>query len=113
MITLILSITLLVSLAGMLIIIYRKLPLVMEFSVGNGESVFLKMRRNIKEKDWSKVFNTRNFLRKTLMRIRILNLKSENIINKKLEEWKHKEIERSPNEDNYWKKIKDFTQKKK
>lgn len=113
MITLILSITLLVSLAGMIIIVYRKLPLAMELPVESEESLFSKVRKNIEERDWSKVFNTRNFLRKTLMRIRILNLKSENMINKKLEEWRHKERDNFPYEDNYWKKLKDFTQKKK
>ena len=113
MTTLILSITLLVSLAGMIIIIYRKLPLLIELPLDSREGVLLRVKETIKEKDWSEVFNTRNFLRKTLMRIRILNLKSENMINKKLEEWRHREIERPSHEDNYWSKLKDLTQKKK
>ena len=114
------------SLSGMAVILFRKIPVLVELpSVPEKEQEgsFLRTKRKIKELDFSEIFDFKNFLQKLLMRIRILTLKIENRTSKTLEKLRQKEriknnfISNNDNEnnykkDNYWQEIKEFSGKK-
>jgi len=107
------------SLSGMAVILFRKIPVLVELpSVleEEQEGLFLRTKRKIKELDFSEIFDFKNFLQKLLMRIRILTLKIENRTSKTLEKLRQKErmknnfISNSDNEnnykkDNYWQEL--------
>ncbi|MCK4454020.1 hypothetical protein KAU51_01560 [Candidatus Parcubacteria bacterium] len=126
MAALIATIILFGSLSGMAVILFRKVPVLVELPSIPGkeqEGLFLKTKRKIKELDFFEIFDFKNFLQKFLMRIRILTLKIENTTSKTLEGLRQKErmknnfISNSNNEnnykeDNYWKEIKKFNNKK-
>ena len=107
------------SLSGMAVILFRKIPVLVELpSVPEKEQegLFLTTKRKIQGLDFSEIFDFKNFLQKLLMRIRILTLKVENRTSKTLERLRQKEriknnfISNSDNEnnykkDNYWQEL--------
>jgi len=94
MVGLIATIIFLGSLSGMVIILFRKIPVLLELpstlekEQGN---FFLRTKSKIKGLDFSEIFDSKNFLQKFLMRIRILTLKIENRTSKTLERLRQKE----------------------
>ena len=95
------------SLSGMAIIVFRKIPVLVDLPLTSGEeSLFLKAKREIKGLNFSEIFDSKNFLQKLLMRIRILTLKMENRISKTLDGLRQKDNEDHYKKDNYWEEIK-------
>ncbi len=115
---LIATIILFSSLSGMAVILFRKIPVLVELTSipeKEQEGLFLGVKRKIKELDFFEIFDFKNFLQKLLMRIRILTLKIENRINKPLEGLHQKERIKNDvsfSKDNYWKEVKEFNNKK-
>ncbi|MGB2762061.1 MAG: hypothetical protein WBC21_00795 [Minisyncoccales bacterium] len=104
---------LLISISGMAIIAFRKIPVLVDLPLTSSEEgLFLKTKRKIKGLDFSEIFNSKNFLQKFLMRIRILTLKMENKISKTLYGLRQKDNEGHYKKDNYWEEIKEFNSKK-
>ncbi len=100
----------LISLAGVLVIVLRKMPVLLSLpkvSPLKGENKFLA---NLKEK--AKAFNPLKnfsyelFLQKLISRVRILILKTENKTFKWLQHLKKKQQEKKLGEDNYWEEVK-------
>ena len=108
-------IILLCSVVGMGVIVWRKMPVLVELPEvlpEKGEPVSSKLKRKIKEFNPFKKFSYEIFLQKLLSKIRILSLKSEN----KTGSWLQRLRERSKKKkfeenDNYWEKLKKSTKK--
>lgn len=109
MITLIATIVLIFSLMGMALIISRKIPILLSLPeiVLEEENLTSKLKRKIKELNPFKNFSYEMFLQKTLMRIRILTLKTDNKtfnwLKKLREKYQKNKIKK---DDNYWEEIK-------
>lgn len=111
-------IILLSSIIGMGVIIFRKIPVLVELpeispQEKRGEALhfFQKGMERIKGISPFKSFSYEIFLQKILSKIRILNLKSEN----KIANWLQRLREKSQKkklDDNYWEEIKKSTKKK-
>ena len=129
MIEIIFLIVLLSSLAGILIIVYEKAPLISEMP--DSLSVELNVKKSfnkIKESLPFQDFSFESFLQKILSRTRILVLKIENQISALLQKLRQKAKEKKSEElnnetssvsiknawqdDNYWQKVKKFKKKK-
>ncbi len=108
MIEFIAIIILISSLVGMGIILFRKIPLLVELPEvlpPKGESVSSKLRKKIKEFNPLKNFSYEVFLQKILSKIRILSLRSESKIGSWLQKLREKSQRKKEN-DNYWEEIK-------
>lgn len=111
MLELIAIIILLSSIAGMSLIIWRKIPVLVTLPTKvkePRESFFSKLKNKVKILNPLKSFSSEIFLQKILSKIRVLTLKVDNLTGNwlaKLRERvkKKKEIE----SDNYWEKLKE------
>jgi hypothetical protein len=106
----ILTITFFGSLFGMLIIIFRKIPILLtlpEVEIEPKEKVFSKLKKRFLKINYFRDFSLEVFLEKILRRMRILTLKTDNKIfswlTKLKEKIKKKEFVKN---DNYWEEIK-------
>jgi len=102
------------SILGLAGIILRKIPVLITFPeiTLEEESLSLRLKRKIKEINPLKNFSYEIFLQKTLTKIRILILKTDNKtfnwLQKLREKNQKKKIEK---EDNYWEEIQKSTRK--
>ncbi len=102
------QIVLIFSLIGIIIIIFRKIPVLValpKILPQKKDPISLKMREKIRQLNPFKNFSSDLFLQKLLSKIRILTLKTEN----KTFSWIQKLREKTQKkklEDNYWEEIK-------
>lgn len=104
---------LLTSFLGMVVIIYRKIPVLVELPEilpEKGESIVLKLKEKIKILNSFKNFPYEIFLQKILSKIRILFLKAENKTFNWLQRLREKS-KKKKEEDNYWEEIKKLKEK--
>ncbi|PIR02213.1 MAG: hypothetical protein COV63_01685 [Candidatus Nealsonbacteria bacterium CG11_big_fil_rev_8_21_14_0_20_37_68] len=105
-------IILICSFLGILVILFRKIPALVEISSGVGISqpnVFSKLKNGAVNQVKSFSFN--NFLQKLLLRIKILTLKTENKTGVWIEKLRQKTKEEEKtcdkgSSDNYWEQLK-------
>jgi len=111
-------ICLIFSLGGIGVILFRKIPILVELPEiierPKKENLIFTLKKKIKEINPFKDFSYDIFLQKLLTRIKILTLKTENktstLLQKLREKQKSKKIEE---DDNYWDEIKKSTKKEK
>ena len=105
------QIILIFSFLGMIILVFRKIPVLAELPKTSGKfgsnAKFKEIKEKIKNSKYFKLDFFETFLQKILSKIRILSLKIEN----KMADWLKKLRERSQKkkieiEDNYWKELK-------
>jgi len=101
------------SLIGMALIVWRKIPVLVQLpeSVGkNQESLFLQIKKIITNINFFKKFSWYIFLQKVLSKIRILTLKAENKTAQWLKELREKSQKQKNFENkNYWQELKKST----
>ena len=111
-------IILLSSLTGMLVILFRKIPVLAELpeipaKKINWRDTLLKLKEKIKILNPFKSFSYEIFLQKLLSKIRILSLKSENKTSSWLQKLRARSLKNKlKKNDNYWQKIKKLTKNK-
>ena len=101
------------SLIGMAVIIWRKLPVLVELPEAaeeQKENLFLRLKNKVADIPFVKNFSFELFLQKILSRIRVLTMRTEN----KTAGWLQKLREKSQKEknfqnDNYWQELKNST----
>ncbi len=106
MIELISTIILICSLGGITVLVFWKIPVLIQLSCDTEvtqENILSKTKQKVKELVPSKSFNSRNFLQKILLRVRILSLKTENKTNNLLQ--KLSQQDRITSNDNYWEEL--------
>jgi hypothetical protein len=117
MIDLIAAIILFISFFGILVILFRKIPVLVNLPISeqiiSQEPLFLRLKNKIKNFPFLKSWSFENFLQKLLSKIRILTLKTEN----KTANWLQKLRERSQKKkeienDKYWEEIKKIKNEK-
>ncbi len=102
-------IILLGSLIGMGVIIWRKLPVLVELPeiTELKENLFLRMKNKILDIPFIKNFSFELFLQKILSRIRVLTMRTENKTAAWLQKLRQKSQEKKNFEnDNYWQELK-------
>ncbi len=102
------QIVLIFSLAGIIIIIFRKIPALValpEVLSQKKTPISLRMREKIRQFNPFKNFSSDLFLQKLLSKIRILTLKTENKTFSWLQKLREK-TQKKKLEDNYWEEIK-------
>ena len=108
MIELIFLIILILSLAGIVFILYRKMPLLVqttESSEGFQKAVMSKIKEKTKDLPGLKDFDHELYLQKLLSKFRVLTLKTEHKTSSWLEHLRQKNVQNS-NNDNYWEELK-------
>jgi hypothetical protein len=112
---LIAQIIFILSLIGVGIIVFRKIPVLVTLSSelpSQKEGLILSFKKKIKKINPFQNFSYEVFLQKLLSRIRILTLKTENktfnLLQKLREQTQKKKLEN----DNYWEELKKSTDKK-
>ncbi|OIO46831.1 MAG: hypothetical protein AUJ31_00940 [Parcubacteria group bacterium CG1_02_39_15] len=109
---------LIVSALGMLAVIFRKIPALVKLpDVGQSvalkplvESWYKNSIDGIKNMPGLRSFSTETFLRKTLSKIRILSLKTDNKTSTWLQKLKEKsQKDKMKESDNYWEELKKST----
>ena len=106
MVELISLIILICSLGGIVVLVFWKIPVLTQLSFETEscqENILSKAKQKVKELAPSNSFNSRNFLQKILLRVRILSLKTENKTNNLLQ--KLSQQDRITNNDNYWEEL--------
>jgi len=110
MVELIATVILIFSLLGIVIIIFRKIPVLLtlpEITVSQEEKLIPKLKRKIKELNPLKNFSYEIFLQKALTKIRILSLKADNKTFNWLQRLREKyQKKKTEKKDNYWEEIK-------
>ncbi|MFH1423599.1 MAG: hypothetical protein ABIG29_01395 [Candidatus Nealsonbacteria bacterium] len=112
MVTLISIIIFILSLAGIVVILLRKIPVLCElpernfdFSLGN--SLAGGIKDGMKKMPGIKNFSYDLYLQKTLSKVRVLTMKTENKTGSWLEKLRQKNCKKnSTNNDNYWDTLK-------
>ena len=101
------------SLLGMGVVIWRKIPVLVELpeiAPKKEEKLFEKAKKKINEISFVKSFSSEIFLQKLLSRVRILTLKTDNKTSSWLQKLREKSQKKKLN-DNYWEEIKKSTKK--
>ena len=110
MVELISFIVLLLSLAGMAVILWRKMPVLSKLPEPTGDlRKFLaeKIKEGTKKIPMVKDFSYELYLQKMLSRIRVLTMKTENKTGSWLERLRQKKNQKDrTNNDNYWDNLK-------
>ena len=109
MIEIIAIIILICSLLGIGVIVWRKIPLLVEMPEvlpEESESTSLKLKKKIKEFLPFKNFSYEIFLQKFISKIRILTLKTDNQTFNWLQKLKERMKKKKLEEDGYWEEIK-------
>jgi len=100
----------LLGLAGVLVIVLRKIPVLLSLPktpLIKGENRLLaRLKEKAKEYNPLKKFSYELFLQKLISRVRILILKTENKTFNWLQHLKKKQREKQLGEDNYWEEVK-------
>ena len=108
-------ITLICSLLGMGVIVWRKIPVLInlpEVLPEKGEPIVLKLKRKIKELNFFRNFSYELFLQKLISKIRILTLKTDNQTFNWLQKLKERIKKKKLGEDNYWEELKKIKKEK-
>lgn len=104
------------SLLGILVILFRKIPVLVELPeerVIAQERLFFKLRERIKNSRYFRPSYFELFLQKILSKIRILTLKTENQIAIWLQKLRKKSLrKKEEKKDNYWQEIKNSAKEK-
>ena len=117
MVDLIVSLILIGSITGIGVIVFRKIPVLTNLPEDSPSDSFKPLvkglYKEIKNIPGLRSFSSETFLRKTLSKIRILSLKTDN----KTSSWLQRLKERSQKEkieenDNYWQELKKTTKHK-
>ena len=100
------QIVLICSLFGILIIVFKKIPLLLKFSPETNQ---LSWALSIKNKTnyYLKAFSTCDFLKKSLLKFKLLTLKTENKTSNLIEKLQGNNKENNETSDEYWDKLKD------
>lgn len=111
MVVLIAQFVLLISLVGIGMILFRKIPVLIELSETFGkpetENFILKLKRKIKNTSALTSFSFEVFLQKILSRIKILSLRVENRSDTLLQRLrKNSQKKKLKETDSYWEKLK-------
>lgn len=97
------------GLIGIIISVYRKIPLLLEFEKhGQKEKIKIipEIIKKVKNIPAVKNFSMDGLLQKTLSRIKIIIMRIENTISVKLMELREKSRKKNaPRDDNYWKEL--------
>ncbi|MDI6603314.1 MAG: hypothetical protein QME57_04410 [Patescibacteria group bacterium] len=112
MLELIATIILICSLLGMGVIIFRKIPVLVNLSEvlpEKGEPFSSKLKKKIKEFNPLKNFSYEVFLQKLIFRIRILTLKTDNQTFNWLQKLRERIKKKKLENDNYWEELKKAT----
>lgn len=99
-----------VSVLGITIILFRKIPLLAELTVSEKEKTgfFVKMKDRILNQRIRRTLSGEVILQKLLSKIRVITLKTENKTNSWLSRLRQKSLEKKNNfSGEYWKKIKE------
>lgn len=97
------------SLLGIVVIVWRKIPVLAdspEILSDKREPISLRLKRKIKELPSVKNFSYELFLQKFISKIRILTLKTDNQTFNWLQKLKEKTKKKKLEEDGYWEEIK-------
>jgi hypothetical protein len=107
---LIVTIILIISLGGLLVIIFRKIPVLVELPKTTESPVLADLRQRLKEKIKNllplKSFSSEVFIQKILSRTRVLTLRIENKIANYLQKLREKAQKKNFGNDNYWQELK-------
>jgi len=113
---LIATIILVSSLIGMAVILFRKIPVLVELpeiSLQKEEGkLFLRLKEKIKEISPFKSFSFEIFLQKLLSKIRILTLKIENKTANWLQKLRERAQKKKLENDHYWEELKKIKKEK-
>jgi len=116
MIELIAIVILLGSIAGMGVIVWRKMPVLVglpEVLPEKSEPLSLKLKKKIKELNPFKNFSYEVFLQKLISKIRILSLKTDSQTFNWLQKLRRKTRQKKLENDNYWEEVKKSTKNNK
>ena len=114
MIELIATIILVFSFIGMGVILFRKIPVLVELPVLPQKKacpIILKFKEKIKTLNPFKNFSFEIFLQKILSKIRILTLKTDNKTSNWLQKLRERARKKKLENDNYWEELKKSTKK--
>ena len=108
---LIAAIILLLSVIGIAVIVFRKIPVLAEFPEIAGESLlrnfWQKLKEKIKNLPFLKSFSSEIFIQKILSKIRVLTLKIEHKTGNLLQKLREKSQKKNNlKKDNYWQGLK-------
>ncbi len=108
-------IILLVSFLGMSVILFRKIPLLLELPETPVEislkTRLIETKEKIKTSRYFKVPSSEIFLQKLLSKIRILTLRTDNKTANWLQKLREKSQRKKFKKDDYWKELKKATKK--
>ena len=98
------------SFLGILLIIFRKIPVLAEFPEEAGPSLFSKLKEASQKLNIFKDFSTEIFLQKILSKIRILSLRTDNKTSNWLQRLRKRSQQKKLEEnDKYWEEVKKST----
>ena len=108
MLELILLTVLLASLAGLLIIVVKKIPALSNLPATSNprDPLILRMRSQIKNLPGADTFDYEVYLQKVLSKVRVLTLKTEHKTGSWLEKLRQKSNQKKNEKDNYWEELK-------
>ena len=112
MVEIIALITLFLSLGGIGIIVWRKIPVLVklpEVLPEKNESFGLKLKKKFQKFNFFKNFSFEIFLQKLISKIRILTLKGDNLTFNWLQKLKERMKKKKLENDNYWEELKKST----
>jgi len=110
--TIILAI-LLFSFLGLIILIFRKIPILVNLPAVAGEGFISKIKSRIKESPGFKNFSFEIFLQKIISQIRVLSLKTDHKTFSWLQKLREKTQKKKLEDGKYWEEIKNSTDLKK
>jgi hypothetical protein len=104
----ILTILLFVGLGGILLIVFRKIPVLASLPGDSpaGEPLAVRLRRQVGSLPGSDVFDYEVHLQKVLSRVRVLTLRTEQKTGTWLEKLRQKSNQKKNGKDNYWEELK-------
>ena len=103
----------LLSLLGLVILIFRKIPILVSLPAVAGEGFISKIKSRIKETPGFKNFSFEIFLQKIISQIRVLSLKTDHKTFNWLKTLRAKTQKKKLEDGKYWEEIKNSTDLKK
>jgi len=100
------QIVLICSFFGILIIIFQKIPLLLKFSPEANQLSWVLSIRN-KASSYLKAISACNFLKKSLLKFKLLTLKTENRTSNLIEKLQGNNKNDNQDSDKYWNQLKD------
>jgi hypothetical protein len=104
----ILAILSVLSLAGIIFIVFRKIPVLLNLpeETSGGDPLAVKLKRQVTNFPKTEIFDYEVPLQKVLSRVRILTLKTEQKTGNWLEKLRQKSNQKKSEKDNYWEELK-------